>query len=84
MLSKLTVTISYMLCVDLHVRIHNCYLVIFTGKSTGQFFVDKSVSLTETNMYLLVVKVFYDGRKTQIFYSTISPTSAHQIRRYRQ
>ena len=53
--------------------IHNCYLVIFTGKrTTGQFFIDKYVSLTAINMYLLVMKVLYNGRRP--FYSTnISP-----------
>ena len=56
-----------MLCIGL--LIHNCYLVIFTGKRTEQFFIDK---------------VLYNGRKTQIVYSTIFPTSAPQIRRYRQ
>ena len=61
MLSKLTATISYMLCVGL--LIHNCYLKILTGKHTGQFFIDKSVSLTAINMYLLVRKVLYNGRK---------------------
>ena len=39
------------------ILIHNCYLVIFTGKRTGQFFIDKSVSLTTINMCLLVRKV---------------------------
>ena len=71
-----------MLCVGL--LIHNCYLVIFTGKRTGQFFIDKSVSLTAINMYLLVRKLLYNGRKTQLFYSSIFPTSEPQIRRYRQ
>ena len=65
MLSKLTPAISYMLCIGL--LIHNYYLVIFTGKRTGQFFIDKSLSLTAINMYLLVRKVLYNGRTTPIF-----------------
>ena len=59
-----------MLCVGL--LIHNCYLVLFTGKRTGQFFIDKSVSLTAINMYLLVRKVLYNGPK-------IFPTSAPHL-----
>ena len=51
--------------------IHNCYLVVFTGKRTGQFFTDKSVLLTAINMYLLVRKVLYNGRKTRQ-YSNLS------------
>ena len=61
MLSKLTSMISYMLCLDL--LLHNYYLEILTGKHTVQFFIDKSVSLTAINMYLLVRKVLYNGRK---------------------
>ena len=84
MLSKLTATISYMLCVGL--LIHKCYLVIVTGKRTEQFFIDKSINksvpLTAINMYLLVRKVFYNGHKTQIL--LLCPSSAPQIRRYRQ
>ena len=57
------------------ILIHNCYLVIFTGKRSGQFFIDKSVSLTTINMYLLVKKVLYNGRKTQIFFRTYLKTS---------
>ena len=69
-----------MLCV----LIHNVYLVIVTDKRTGQYFIDQSVTLTAINIYLLVKKVLYIGRTTQIFYMAISPTSAPQIRRYQQ
>ena len=48
--------------------IHNCYLVLFTGKRTEQYFIDTSVSLTSINMYLLVRKVLYNGRKTKTSY----------------
>ena len=48
--------------------IHNCYLVLFTGKRTEQYFIDTSVSLTSIIMYLLVRKVLYNGRKTKTSY----------------
>ena len=61
-----------------------CYLVIFTGKRAQQFFIGKFVSLTAINIYLLLRKVFYNGRRAKIFYTIIFPTSEPQIRHYQQ
>ena len=59
-----------MLCVGL--IIHNCYIVIFTGKRTGQFFIDKSVSLTalkhvpacEKKCFIMVLKLIFFTRQS--------------------
>ena len=69
---------------SLPVGFATCYLVMFTGKRTKQFFIVKFDSLTAIHMYLLLREVFYNGRRYKIFYTIIFPASAPQIRRYQQ
>ena len=69
---------------SLAVGLATCYLVIFTGKRTWQFFMVKFVSLTAINMYLLPGKVLYNGRRAKIVLHNNLPYLSTKIRRYQQ